>query len=183
MKYLFLFALVVSGAAIAHGNIDVKNGACTLKISELNSVHLSAYQPFENEGEVYCESVPELAETFIVIDFMEEDLKKRPVAFSISYGEGDKSKVLASSPLKLNPQGSILLKFNPVEKGKYHGQVVSLDEDGHDASRGFDFYIGELGPNSKEASLLQTSLRYFLILLFFVGGGYILFIKRVVKEE
>lgn len=155
MRTSLVVLLFVSNYVFAHGNIDNKYGACTLKLTEGRGIHLTAYQPSTHKGEVFCQSAPDLVETTIVLDFMEEDSKGFPFSFSIGYMDGESLEPLAALPLKLYPQGSMLLNFMPRQKGKYHGKVMFLNKDGHDTTREFDFYVGELGPNSREPSSTQ----------------------------
>ena len=183
MRLLFAALMLIGFDALAHGNIDNKDGACTLKINEERAIHLTAYQPSTHEGEVFCQNAPDLVETIMVLDFMEEDSKKLPFAFSISYMNEEIIEPLASLPFKLYPQGSMLLRFIPEAIGKYHGKVMFLDEAGHDTSREFDFYVGELGPNSKESSKLQQTLKWLVITILLVGGAYFLFVRRLGKGE
>ena len=183
LKIIIFALLCISGHALGHGNIDNKNGACTLKIGEERAIHLTAYQPSTHEGEVFCQDAPDVVETIMVLDFMEEDSKKNPFSFSIGYLNGDKLEPLAALPLQLFPNGSMLLKFMPNAIGKYHGKVMFLDEEGHDSSREFDFYIGERSPNSKEPSSTQQVLKWAVVLFFVLGGMYFVYMKRINKRD
>ncbi|PCH85218.1 MAG: hypothetical protein COB26_08900 [Piscirickettsiaceae bacterium] len=183
MKLILILLFVISNAVYAHGNIDNKHGACTLKISKEHAIHLTAYQPSTHEGEVYCQDAPDLVETTIVLDFMEEDLKKRPFSFSMAYMNGKNVEPLTALPLQLYPQGSMLLKFTPEVVGVYQGKVMFLDEDGHDSSREFNFYIGERSPNSSAPSSAQTVIKWLIVMMFVLGGVYVVYTKWVNKER
>jgi len=183
MKIAVMVLLVISNYAFAHGNIDNKDGACTLKVGHERSIHLSAYQPSTHEGEVFCQGAPDVVETTLVLDFMEEDSKGFPFAFSVGRMNKDVFEPISSLPFKLYPQGSILLTFSPEVEGKYRGEVVYLDKDGHDSKREFDFYIGELGPNSREPSSTQQIVKWLFIALLVFGGAYFVYAKRVNREE
>ena len=184
MKACLVLLLFLSNYVFAHGNIDNKHGACTLKIAEERGIHLTAYQPSTHEAEVFCQNAPDLVETTIVLDFMEEDSKGFPFAFSIGYvGDDGLEEPLGALPLKLYPQGSMLLKFTPREKGKYHGKVMFLDKDGHDTTREFDFYIGELGPNSREPSNTQQVVKWLVIFMLIAGSLYMIYVKRVSRRD
>ena len=119
----------------------------------------------------------------MVLDFMEEDLKKLPFSFSISYINGEALEPLAALPLSTFPMGSMLLKFLPPANGIYRGKVVFLDEKGHDSSREFDFYVGEQSPNSSEPSGTQDVVRVLVILVFGIGGLYFLYLKVVNRKK
>lgn len=183
MKIILFTLLLMSGHVLGHGNIDNKNGACTLKIAEERAIHLTAYQPSTHEGEVFCQDAPDVVETILVLDFMEADSKKNPFSFSIGYFNEDKLEPIAALPLQLYPKGSMLLKFLPKAAGKYHGKVMFLDKDGQDSSREFDFYIGERSPNSREPSGTQQVLKWLVVLLFVLGGTYFVYMKIINKRE
>jgi hypothetical protein len=181
---IFLLGLVFIGNyAFAHGNLDTKNGACTLMIGKDRGIHLTAYQPSTQEGEVYCQQAPDLVETTIVLDFMEEDSKKLAFSFSIGYMNEDVFEPISALPLDSYRKGSMLLKFTPKVKGRYHGKVLYLDKDGHDTTRDFDFYIGQRHPNSSEPTSTQQIVKWIAIFLVVFGGIYIIYTKRVNREE
>jgi len=183
MKRSLVLLLFLSNYAFAHGNIDNKHGACTLKIAEERGIHLTAYQPSTHEAEVFCQNAPDLVETMIVLDFMEEDSKAFPFSFSIGYMGDDGLEPIAALPLELYPQGSMLLKFTPRDKGKYRGEVMFLNKEGHDTTREFDFYIGELGPNSREPSSTQQIVKWLIVFMLIVGSAYVMYVKRVGRHE
>jgi len=183
MKIALIVLLGVSNFVFAHGNIDNKDGACTLKIGHERSIHLSAYQSSTHEGEVFCQGVPDIVETTLVLDFMEEDSKAFPFAFSIGRMNKDVFEPISSLPFKVYPQGSILLTFQPEVEGKYHAEVIYLDKEGHDSKREFDFYIGELGPNSREPSSTQQIVKWIFIVMIVFGGIYWVYTKRISRKE
>jgi len=183
MKMSLVLFLFLSNYAFAHGNIDNKHGACTLKVAEERGIHLTAYQPSTHEAEVFCQNAPDLVETTIVLDFMEEDSKGFPFSFSIAYEGKNGFEPLAALPLELYPQGSMLLKFMPKEKGKYRGNVMFLNKEGHDTTREFDFYIGELGPNSREPSSTQQVVKWLVIFMVIIGAAYVVYVKRVGRHD
>jgi len=183
MKMILMTLLFVSNCVFAHGNIDNKHGACTLKISKEHAIHLTAYQPSTHEGEVFCQDAPDLVETIMVLDFMEEDLKQLPLAFSMGYMNGEVVEPIAALPLTTYPQGSMLLKFTPEVVGKYQGNVMFLDKDGHDTSRDFMFYVGERSPNSSEPSGTQQVLRVLVMLLLGFGAIYFIYIKFIGRSK
>lgn len=183
IKIILTMLLFVSNYAFSHGNIDNKDGACTLNIGHERSIHLSAYQPSTHEGEVFCQGVPDVVDTTIVLDFMEEDSKGFAFAFSIGYMNNEVLEPLSSLPFQLYPQGSILLNFTPQAEGKYRAKVMYLDKEGHDTSKEFDFYIGELGPNSREPSSTQQIVKWIFIFMLVFGGIYLVYTKRVNREK
>ena len=183
MKMMLFMMLLISNYVFAHGNIDNKNGACTLKISEEHSIHLTAYQPSTHEGEVFCQDAPDLVETIMVLDFMEEDSKKLPFAFSLAYMNDGELEPLNALPFALYPQGSMLFKFIPKAVGKYHAEVKFIDKDGHDTTSDFDFYVGQKSPNSREPTGTQQVVKWLVIMLVVLGVFYMIYTKRVNRER
>jgi hypothetical protein len=183
MKIFCIILLCISNYAFAHGNIDNKHGACTLMIAKDRGIHLTAYQPSTQKSEVYCQQAPDLVETTIVLDFMEEDSKKMPFSFSMGYMNNDVFEPLSALALDVYPKGSMLLKFMPKVEGKYHGKLMFLDQDGHSTEREFDFYIGQRHPNSSEPTSTQQVVKWLVVIIFVFGGLYFLYVKRANKEE
>jgi len=182
MKIISIILLLISVKALAHGGIDNKYGVCTLQLEGERAVHLSAYQSSSHEGEVFCQNAPDLVETTLVLDFMEEDSKALPFALSIDYMSAESAETLVEESLRLYPQGSMLFNFVPRGIGRYHVRVMFMDNEGESHSRGFDFYIGETGPNSREPSNAQQIIKWFLVTLFAIGACYLFYIKRISRE-
>lgn len=182
MKIISIILLLISSKALAHGNIDNKYGVCTLQLAGERAVHLSAYQAKSHEGEVFCQHAPDLVETTMVLDFMEEDSKTLPFALSIDYMSAESAESLLDEPWRLYPQGSMLFNFVPRDIGRYHVRVMFMDNEGESHSRGFDFYIGKTGPNSREPSNVQQIIKWFLMILFAIGACYLFYIKRINRE-
>lgn len=86
---LVLAALVSPGMADAHGNVTMEEDICVRRIGG-NLVHFSAYQPqFEPKAQ-YCTEIPEVGDTFLVVDLVDPGLRTMPVGVRIVRGqEGD----------------------------------------------------------------------------------------------
>ncbi|MBH0178094.1 MAG: hypothetical protein HP491_09560 [Nitrospira sp.] len=86
---LALAALLSPGIADAHGNVTMEEDICARRIGG-NIVHFSAYQPqFEPKAQ-YCTEIPEVGDTFLVVDLVDPGLRTMPVGVRIVRGqEGD----------------------------------------------------------------------------------------------
>jgi hypothetical protein len=86
---LVLAALLSPGIADAHGNVTMEEDICVRRIGG-NMVHFSAYQPqFEPKAQ-YCTEIPEVGDTFLVVDLVDPGLRTMPVGVRIVRGqEGD----------------------------------------------------------------------------------------------
>jgi hypothetical protein len=86
---LVLAALLSPGIADAHGNVTMEEDICVRRIGG-NMVHFSAYQPqFEPKAQ-YCTEIPEVGDTFLVVDLVDPGLRTMQVGVRIVRGqEGD----------------------------------------------------------------------------------------------
>lgn len=86
---LILAALLSPGIADAHGNVTMEEDICARRIGG-NMVHFSAYQPqFEPKAQ-YCTEIPEVGDTFLVVDLVDPGLRTMSVGVRIVRGqEGD----------------------------------------------------------------------------------------------
>lgn len=83
---LVLAALLSPGIADAHGNVTMEEDICVRRIGG-NMVHFSAYQPqFEPKAQ-YCTEIPEVGDTFLVVDLVDPGLRTMPVGVRIVRGQ------------------------------------------------------------------------------------------------
>jgi len=120
---LLLAALLSPGIAGAHGNVSLEEDICVRRIGG-NMVHFSAYQPqFEPKAE-YCTEIPEVGETFLVVDLVDPGLRAMPVGVRIVRGQEwnekdkeDDQTVAYWRPVS-HPDGVVRGEAN-LEKGVY----------------------------------------------------------------
>ncbi len=90
-SWLVLAALLSPGIADAHGNVTMEEDICARRIGG-NMVHFSAYQPqFEPKAQ-YCTEIPEVGDTFLVVDLVDPGLRTMPVAVRIVRGQEGNEK-------------------------------------------------------------------------------------------
>jgi len=85
------FILVMAlhtGVAGAHGKVAMEQDSCMRRAGN-SMVHLSAYQPQIEPSAHYCTEIPNVGETFLVIDLVDQALRDMPVGIRIVRGEGD----------------------------------------------------------------------------------------------
>jgi hypothetical protein len=86
---LILAALLSPGIVDAHGNVTMEEDICVRRIGG-NMVHFSAYQPQFDLKAQYCTEIPEVGDTFLVVDLVDPGLRAMPVGVRIVRGqEGD----------------------------------------------------------------------------------------------
>lgn len=86
------FILVMAlhtGVAGAHGKVAMEQDSCMRRAGDNSMVHLSAYQPQIEPSAHYCTEIPNVGETFLVIDLVDQALRDMPVGIRIVRGTGD----------------------------------------------------------------------------------------------
>jgi hypothetical protein len=118
---LVLAAVIGPTAAVAHGNVSMEEDICVRKIGG-NMVHFSAYQPQIEPKAQYCTEIPDVGDTFLVVDLVDPSLRNMPVGVKIIQGvnenEQDESKTVAYWKPVSHPDG-IVRGEATLEKGLY----------------------------------------------------------------
>lgn len=85
---LLLLALSVAlspNPVSAHGNVTIEEDPCVRKIGG-SMVHFSAYQPQIEPKAQYCTEIPDVGDTFLVVDLVDPSLRTLPVGVKIIRG-------------------------------------------------------------------------------------------------
>lgn len=121
---LFLFALTVivsPSLAAAHGNVSIEEDICVRKVGG-NMVHFSAYQPQIEPKAQYCTDIPDVGDTFLVVDLVDPSLRNTPVGIKIIQGvnenEQDEAKTVAYWKPVSHPDGVVRGEAK-LDKGLY----------------------------------------------------------------
>lgn len=78
-------------SAMAHGNVTLDEDICVRRIGG-NMIHFSAYQPQYEPKAQYCTEIPEVGDTFLVVDLVDKSLRNLPLGVRIVKGEGGDGK-------------------------------------------------------------------------------------------
>lgn len=119
---LVVFAVAFSPCPVAaHGNVSIEEDICVRRIGG-NMVHFSAYQPqFEPKAQ-YCTDIPEVGDTFLVVDLVDPSLRNLPVGVKIIQGinenEQDEAKTVAYWKPASHPDGVVRGEAK-LDKGLY----------------------------------------------------------------
>lgn len=109
------------GLVAAHGNVAIEEDICVRKVGG-NTVHLSAYQPQIEPKAEYCTDIPDVGDTFLVVDLVDPGLRTLPIGVKIIRGvnenEQDEAKTVAYWKPVSHPDG-ILRGEARLEKGLY----------------------------------------------------------------
>jgi hypothetical protein len=118
---LVLVTVIGPTAAVAHGNVSMEEDSCVRKIGG-NMVHFSAYQPQIEPKAQYCTEIPDVGDTFLVLDLVDPSLRNMPVGVKIIQGvnenEQDESKTVVYWKPVSHPDG-IVRGEATLEKGLY----------------------------------------------------------------
>jgi hypothetical protein len=99
----------------------MEEDSCVRKIGG-NMVHFSAYQPQIEPKAQYCTEIPDVGDTFLVVDLVDPSLRNMPVGVKIIQGvnenEQDEAKTVAYWKPVSHPDG-IVRGEATLEKGLY----------------------------------------------------------------
>jgi hypothetical protein len=85
------FTLIMAlhtGVAGAHGKVAMEQDSC-MRRAGTSMVHMSIYQPKIEPSAHYCTEIPNVGETYLVIDLVDKALRDMPVGIRILKGTGD----------------------------------------------------------------------------------------------
>lgn len=157
-------------SSAAHGGLSMDSDMCKLRIGIFN-MHFAGYQPQAHGNQEFCEDIPMVGETVIVMDAIDPELREMPIEVRLIEDIGDESKLDESQldavtvlhhPPKIYETGSIPLQYNFARAGKYVGLITAGDK-GLYVSR-FPFSVG----------VEKTSYGMYLLVagVFLVGLGF-----------
>jgi hypothetical protein len=132
-------------------------------------VHFTAYQPFTNPAEEFCENVPNLdTPTNLVFDYIGMKLRKMQVEFEIT--KEPEGKTIYKQAADKHKTGTVNATMTFKEKGDYLVHVKLIPEAGEPVDAHIGFTAG--GGASK-----ATSGNIGLMLLFAGAGLYVLYLS------
>lgn len=109
------------GTVAAHGNVTIEDDPCVRKIGG-SMVHFSAYQPQIEPKAQYCTDIPDVGDTFLVVDLVDPTLRSLPVGVKIIRGvnenEQDETQTVAYWSPTSHPDGVVRGEAN-LDKGLY----------------------------------------------------------------
>ena len=183
--------LSLSGQLWAHGGVVSRGNECRLLVGPY-TINFSGYQPQNNRSELFCDDLPVVGESIIVLDFVDRKLRGMTVNFRVikadaaplgteedgKVNEGELAqKPFFEIPAKHYPNGMMTIEQNFTEKGYFIGYVIVEDEDEKFISR-FPFSVGF--PEEGVLDVIKIPLAAFfaiVVLVWFVRK------KRAVSNE
>ena len=140
---LFLLVIAPFQAQAQHGH-ELAADTCVLHMGPYK-MYFASYQPDAFHDRKFCQELPGMGNSVLVLDFVEQELRSLPVEVRVIRDTGSESNLEAVTvvhfPAKVYPTGSIDIKYNFDQPGKFVG-LVSVGEKGEHAAR-FPFSVGE----------------------------------------
>lgn len=165
-----------SQRAVAHGAVTMEADICKLKVAGY-FMHFTGYQPQSSRAE-FCEDIPALGRTVIVLDFVDDALRDMTTSVQIVRKGGSSASMeklqaneetgLLFVPPKKYPNGTIKLDVTFHEPGNYVGIVTVGDKNESVAT--FPFDVGR-----SQRPMQFMSYGAVIVLL---AGGTFLWAKR-----
>jgi len=124
---ILLLSLFIAAPANAHRGAKGQGDACRVAVGT-EVVHFAAYTPTFTKGESYCEAIPDVGLTHIVIDYEGKKLRDSTVEFEITK-EPEGTRVFYQKPEKIK-KGSMDAKvdFTNFGAGEYLTHVTIVDQ-------------------------------------------------------
>ena len=139
---MLAIGITFSTQAQAHGGLALAEDMCRLTIGPYN-MHFTGYQPDATRNKEFCEDIPAIGRTVVVLDYMEDALRPLPTEVRIIKDTGSEQDIQAITilhlPPKVYPAGSVNFEYNFDQPGKFVGLVTVGDKH---VSR-FPFSVGE----------------------------------------
>ncbi len=143
--YLLLVGLLcgVAPAAYAHGGVSVEDDTCIMTIGPYRA-HFTGYQPGVRASQEFCEDIPVVAKSIIVLDFISNPLRDMAVDFRIvrdvneigvtatyadlgNAGDIEQATVFYRAPERF-PRGSVDVGLTFDQPGQFIGILTATDD-------------------------------------------------------
>lgn len=125
----------------AHGGLSMDQDKCKLTLGRYQ-MHFAGYQLDAQRSE-FCEDIPNVAETIIVLDAVDDVLRDMPIEVVIARkgaAPTEPGPVEFRLPPQIYPKGTLTLRHQFKEAGDYVGLVYAGDKRQHAAV--FPFAVG-----------------------------------------
>ena len=176
-KICYLLLLVfISTVSWGHGGVMNEGNECKLRVGPY-VMNFSGYQPDNNLSEQFCDDMPTIGKSIIVLDFIDNKLRDLTVNFRVINAESaalgtDEDAIvneaeLAQAPIfeippKSYPTGTMTISQEFKEQGYFVGYVIVEGENEKFISR-FPFSVGY--PKLGLPDALKVPLAVFLIVI------------------
>jgi len=171
-----LVLVLMSTLAWGHGGVMNEGNECKLRVGPY-VMNFSGYQPENNVSKQFCDDMPTIGKSIIVLDFIDNKLRDMTVNFRViksgaaalgneKDGLVDEAELAQTPffeiPAKRYPSGTMTISQNFSGKGHFVGYVVVEGENEKFISR-FPFSVGYPKPGIPAA--LRIPIAVFLVVV------------------
>ncbi len=145
--------------AFPHGSLSMDDDICVLKVGRY-VVHFAGYQPLDKKDmsrlTEFCEDIPAVGKTFVVLDLVDPELRKMPIAVRVVQDLGPTNEeagpVVFEMPKESHPTGTFSYNYTFDKPGKFVG-VITAGADTDEITARFPFSVGQPKNNSWSLAL------------------------------
>lgn len=142
--------LFAAAGVSAHGGLSIDDDLCKLRVGPFN-MHFTGYQPQRDGNREFCEDIPGVGHTIVVMDALDADLRGLPIEVRIIRDPGSPEAenvqgtqldalTVVHLPPKVYETGSVPLEYSFATPGHFVG-LVKAGNQGEFVSR-FPFSVG-----------------------------------------
>lgn len=177
-----------SSSVIAHGGVTIDQDRCVFQ-TEGHAMHFTAYQPSVTKTKELCRTINSVSDTILVLDFVEEALRKLSIELVLKKQIDDDSfvnKMVLDK--KVYSSGTAKIALTDVEGGIYRLYAnIQTPEHTHETKPNqrhgtgfFEFRIINSLAEESEKNLLEKN-KWILYLLFL--GAIIYFMSKWYRNK
>ncbi len=167
-----VFCLFLPQLAHAHGGLSMDKDICRLRVGPY-SIHFVGYQPEHSAEKEFCEDIPNIGHTIVVLDYVDQELRALPTEVRIIRDSGSEDNLDAITvlyvPPKIYPTGTLNFEHTFEEPGKFVGLVTVADTQKLVAR--FPFSVGRSGATGK--------IVVWVLLALAIGAGLYFYTVRI----
>lgn len=171
-----LVLVLVSTLSWGHGGVMNEGNECKLRVGPY-MMNFSGYQPENNVSKQFCDDMPTIGKSIIVLDFIDNKLRDMTVNFRVIKSDvaalgNEKDGIVNEAelaqtpffqiPAKHYPSGTMTITQDFAEKGHFVGYVVVEGENEKFISR-FPFSVGY--PPQGIPAALRVPIAVFLVVI------------------
>jgi hypothetical protein len=182
---IFLGVLLANTAAYAHGGVSIEQDTCVLNIGPYR-MHLTGYQPQVTAGEEFCEDIPAVGNSIIVLDYVDEPLRDMVAGVQViekdswtaaqSTAGDNEAKAILEIPPKLYKTGSLKIEHRFDKPGYFVGFLTAEKEGQEKLVSRFPFSVG-YGVGSMEKGGGGYAIYGVVALAVLLAGGAFYYLK------
>src|SRR5262245_3468699 len=138
------WSVLAAGVCLAHGNLTMDQDKCVLRVGRY-VIHFTGYQPETARTTEFCEDIPSVGKTVIVLDFVDDALRDIPVEVRVVPQDGVADEFarepIVNIPFSTYKNGTISFTRTFAEPGRYVG-LVTAGNDRRNVAR-FPFAVAQ----------------------------------------